>query len=46
MVTSPAGLRPQKGSAGDAQQQLKTRDPTSVREGAPNEQTRNCQIKY
>jgi hypothetical protein len=35
MVLSPAGLRPDKDSAGDAQQQLKTTDPTSRQRGGP-----------
>jgi hypothetical protein len=33
MNLSPTGLRPEKGCAGEAQQQLKTTDPTSRQRG-------------
>jgi hypothetical protein len=33
MLKSPMGLRPEKGCADDAQQKLKTTDPTSRQRG-------------
>jgi hypothetical protein len=36
MVVSPAGLRNEKDCAGEAQQQLKTTDPTSHQRGRPH----------
>jgi hypothetical protein len=33
MLTSPVGLRPKKGCAGNARQKLKTTDPTSLQRG-------------
>jgi hypothetical protein len=33
MVMSPAGLRTEEGSTGEAQQQLKTTDPASRQRG-------------
>jgi hypothetical protein len=33
MIMSPVGLRPEKGCTGDAQQQLKTTEPTSRQRG-------------
>jgi hypothetical protein len=39
MVMSPTGLRLEKDSAGDAQQQ---QNQPLVREGTPHEQTHNC----
>jgi hypothetical protein len=41
MVLSPVGLRSEKGCAGDARQKLKLQTRLLVREGAPNQQTRN-----
>jgi hypothetical protein len=35
MLINPVGLRPEKGCAGDAQQKLKTTDPTSRQRGRP-----------
>jgi hypothetical protein len=35
MLMSPVGLRHEKGCAGDAQQKLKTTDPTSRQRGRP-----------
>jgi hypothetical protein len=35
MIMSPGGLRPEKGCAGDAQQNLKTTDPTPRQRGHP-----------
>jgi hypothetical protein len=35
MRISPMGLTPEKGCPGDAQQQLKTTDPTSRQRGRP-----------
>jgi hypothetical protein len=35
MVKSPVGLRCEKGCAEDAQQKLKTTDPTSCQSGCP-----------
>jgi hypothetical protein len=35
------GLSPEKGCAGDAQQKLKTKDPT-YRQKEPSQQIRNC----
>jgi hypothetical protein len=35
MLMSSVGLRPEKGYAADAQQQLKTADPTSRQRGRP-----------
>jgi hypothetical protein len=35
MLMSPEGLRSEKGCAGDAQQKLKTTDPTSRQRGRP-----------
>jgi hypothetical protein len=42
MVTNPAGLKPKKDCTGDAQQQLKTTDPTSRQRGRPTSKSRNC----
>jgi hypothetical protein len=42
MLMSPAGLRPEKALAGNAQQQLKTPDPTSRQRESPHKETRNC----
>jgi hypothetical protein len=42
MLMSLVRLKSEKGCAGDARQKLKTTYPTSVREGAPHQQTRNC----
>jgi hypothetical protein len=39
---SPVGLRSEKGCAGDAQQELKTTDPTSRQIGCPT--SRNKQL--
>jgi hypothetical protein len=39
---SPAGLRPQRDCAGDAQQQQKLQTRLLVREGASHQQSRNC----
>jgi hypothetical protein len=35
MLMSPVGFRPEKGVVGDAQQNLKTADPTSRQRGRP-----------
>jgi hypothetical protein len=35
MLVSPVGLRSEKGCAGDAGQELKSRDPTSRQRGRP-----------
>jgi hypothetical protein len=35
MLMSPVGLRSEKGCSGDAQQKLKTTDPTSRQRGLP-----------
>jgi hypothetical protein len=35
MLMSPVGLGPEKGGAGDAQQTLKSTDPTSRQRGRP-----------
>jgi hypothetical protein len=35
MLMSPVGLKSEKGCAGDAQQKLKTTDPTSRQRGRP-----------
>jgi hypothetical protein len=35
MLVSPVGLRPEKGCTGDAQEKLKTTDPTSRQTGCP-----------
>jgi hypothetical protein len=37
MLTSPVGLSPEKGCAGDAQQKLKTIDTTSPQRGRPHQ---------
>jgi hypothetical protein len=42
MIMSPVGLRSEKGCAGDAQQKLKTADPTSRQRGRPYQQICNC----
>jgi hypothetical protein len=42
MLMSPVGPRPEKGCVGDAQQKLKTTDPTSRQRAPPHQQTRNC----
>jgi hypothetical protein len=42
MLVSPVGLRPEKGCAGDAQQKLKTTDPTSRQRGRPTSTICNC----
>jgi hypothetical protein len=45
MIMCPAGLRSEKGCAGDDRQKLKRTDPTSRQRGRPTQQTRNCQKK-
>jgi hypothetical protein len=42
MLMSPVRLKSAKSCAGNAQQKLKTTDPTSRQRGAPHQQTRNC----
>jgi hypothetical protein len=42
MLTSPVGLRSEKGCAGDAQQKLRSTDPTSHQRGRPFSTNRNC----
>jgi hypothetical protein len=42
MLTSPVGLRSEKGCVGDAQQKLKSTDTTSRQRGRPTSTNRNC----
>jgi hypothetical protein len=42
MLMNPAGLRSEKGCAGDDQQKLKLQTQLLIRAGAPHQQTRNC----
>jgi hypothetical protein len=42
MLMSPVRFRPDKRCAGDAQQKLKTTDPTSRQSAHPHQQIRNC----
>jgi hypothetical protein len=42
MVSSPKGLGPEKDCAGKDQQHIKRQTRPLVREGAPQEQDRNC----